>query len=74
MKSLPGRRSSPPSDAAWLAARSRGGRAEGAVFLHAPAAAFQTPGGGENQLVQTGRHLESHGVRVRLFAPWTDRI
>jgi glycosyltransferase involved in cell wall biosynthesis len=44
------------------------------VFLHAPAAAFQAPGGGENQLVQTGRHLEAHGVRVRLFSPWTDRL
>ena len=44
------------------------------VFLHAPAVAFQAPGGGENQLVQTGRHLEAHGVRVRLFSPWTDRL
>jgi glycosyltransferase involved in cell wall biosynthesis len=44
------------------------------VFLHAPAGAFQAPGGGENQLVQTGRHLEAHGVRVRLFSPWTDRL
>lgn len=74
MKSLPGRSSSPRSDAAWLVARSRGSCAEGAVFLHAPAVAFQAPGGGENQLVQTGRHLEAHGVRVRLFAPWTDRL
>jgi glycosyltransferase involved in cell wall biosynthesis len=24
--------------------------------------------------VQTGRHLESLGVRVRLFCPWTDRL
>jgi glycosyltransferase involved in cell wall biosynthesis len=74
MRSLPGRRSSPRSDAAWLAARSRGECAAGAVLLHAPAGAFQAPGGGENQLVQTGRHLEAHGVRVRLFSPWTDRI
>jgi glycosyltransferase involved in cell wall biosynthesis len=44
------------------------------VFLHAPATAFQAPGGGENQLVQTGRHLESHSVRVGLFSPWTDRL
>jgi glycosyltransferase involved in cell wall biosynthesis len=42
--------------------------------LHAPAAAFQAAGGGENQLVQTGRSLEAHGVRVRLFSPWTDRL
>jgi glycosyltransferase involved in cell wall biosynthesis len=74
MRSIPGRRSSPPSDAAWLAARCRGACAEGSVFLHAPAVAFQAPGGGENQLVQTGRHLEAHGVRVRLFAAWTDRL
>ena len=76
MRSVHGRRSSPPSDAAWLAARSRGECPPGAVFLHAPA----TPGvpgreaGGENQLVQTGRHLEGHGIRVRLFSPWTDRL
>jgi glycosyltransferase involved in cell wall biosynthesis len=42
--------------------------------LHAPVTAFQAPGGGENQLVQTARHLESRGVRVRFFSPWTDRI
>ena len=74
MRSIPGRRSSPPSDAAWLAARCRGECRRGSVFLHAPAVAFQAPGGGENQLVQTGRHLEAHGVRVRLFSPWTDRL
>jgi glycosyltransferase involved in cell wall biosynthesis len=74
MRNLPDRRSSPKTDAAWLVARSRGRNAAGAVFLHAPAAAFQAAGGGENQLVQTGRSLEVHGVRVRLFSPWTDRI
>ena len=31
-------------------------------------------GGGENQLVQTGRHLEELGVPVRLFSAWTDRL
>ena len=35
---------------------------------------FQAPGGGENQLVQTGIHLEQLGVPVRLFSPWTDRL
>lgn len=74
MRAAPGRRSSPPSDAAWLAARSRRPCPPGAVLLHAPTAAFQAPGGGENQLVQTGRHLESLGVRVRPFSPWTDRL
>ena len=43
-------------------------------MLHAPSFAFQAPGGGENQLVQTGRHLEALGHRVRLFCPWTDRL
>jgi glycosyltransferase involved in cell wall biosynthesis len=43
-------------------------------MLHAPSCAFQAPGGGENQLIQTGRHLEAMGVPVRLFSPWTDRL
>jgi glycosyltransferase involved in cell wall biosynthesis len=46
----------------------------GSVVFHAPSAVFQAPGGGENQLVQTGRHLEALGVRVRLFSSWTDRL
>ncbi len=44
------------------------------MLLFAASAAFQAPGGGENQLIQTGRHLESLGLRVRLFSAWTDRI
>lgn len=74
MRSAPGRRSSPRSDAGWIAARSQGDCPPDAVLLHAPTAAFQAPGGGENQLVQTGRHLEACGVRVRLFSPWIDRL
>ena len=58
----------------WLASRSQGQCPPGAVLLHAPSFAFQAPGGGENQLVQTGRHLEELGVPVRLFSPWTDRL
>jgi glycosyltransferase involved in cell wall biosynthesis len=46
----------------------------GSVLFHAPSFAFQAPGGGENQLVQTGRHLEALGVRIRLFSAWTDRL
>ncbi len=46
----------------------------GSVLFHAPSFVFQAPGGGENQLVQTGRHLEALGVRVRLFSSWTDRL
>lgn len=64
------------STTSWLRARSRGLSAfpAGSILLHAPSFAFQTPGGGENQLVQTGRHLEALGRRVRLFCPWTDRL
>jgi glycosyltransferase involved in cell wall biosynthesis len=58
----------------WLAERSQGPCPSGAVALHAPSFAFQSPGGGENQLIQTGMHLEAMGVPVRLFAPWTDRL
>jgi glycosyltransferase involved in cell wall biosynthesis len=46
----------------------------GSVLFHAPSSVFQAPGGGENQLVQTGRHLEALGTRIRLFSPWTDRL
>lgn len=60
--------------ASWLAARSRGQSPRGAVLFHAPSAAFQAAGGGENQLIQTGRHLESRGVRIRLYSAWTDQI
>ena len=46
----------------WLATRSGGGPCTpGAVILHAPSFAFQAPGGGENQLIQTGMHLEETG-------------
>jgi glycosyltransferase involved in cell wall biosynthesis len=59
----------------WLATRGSGGPCTpAAVTLHAPSFAFQAPGGGENQLVQTGMHLEDLGVPVRLFSPWTDRL
>jgi glycosyltransferase involved in cell wall biosynthesis len=59
---------------AWLEAHSRGASAPGQVILHAPSFAFQAPGGGEIQLVETGRHLEELGIPVRLFSPWTDRL
>ena len=39
------------------------------MLLHAPSFAFQAPGGGENQLIQTGRHLEELGVRSGSFPP-----
>ena len=58
----------------WLAERSRGEMTDGSVLVHAPTTAFQSPGGGENQLIQTGRYLEARGVAVRPFSPWTDRL
>jgi glycosyltransferase involved in cell wall biosynthesis len=64
----------PVSSIDWLAAKSRGECSAGAVYLHAPSFVFQSPGGGETQLLQTGRHLEDLGVPVRLFSTWTDRL
>ncbi len=58
----------------WLASRCRGRSPQGSVLFHAPSASFQAAGGGENQLIQTGWHLEALGVPIRLFSPWTDRI
>jgi glycosyltransferase involved in cell wall biosynthesis len=58
----------------WIRRHSAADRGAGSVLLHAPSTAFQAPGGGENQLVQTARHLEEIGVGVRLFSSWTDRI
>src|SRR4051794_14716868 len=58
----------------WLAARSRGEMVPGSVLFHAPSFVFQAPGGGENQLLQTGRYLEALGTRIRLFSPWADRL
>jgi glycosyltransferase involved in cell wall biosynthesis len=46
----------------------------GSVLLHAGAASFQSPGGGENQLIQTGRYLEPLGLNVRPFVSWSDRL
>ena len=51
-----------------------GAKHPGSGLLHAPSFVFQAPGGGENQLIQTGMHLEDLGVPVRLFSPWTDRL
>ncbi len=58
----------------WLAERTRGEMQPGSVVYHAPSTAFQSPGGGENQLIQTGRYLEARGLAVRPFCPWTDRL
>ncbi|MBX6315408.1 MAG: glycosyltransferase family 4 protein, partial [Isosphaeraceae bacterium] len=58
----------------WLARATRGEMAPGAVLVHAPSAAFQAPGGGEVQLLQTARHLEALGLSIRPFCPWTDHL
>lgn len=58
----------------WLESRTRGPMPRDAVLLHAPSQVFQAPGGGEGQLVQTGRHLEALGLAVRPFVPWVDRL
>lgn len=60
--------------ASWLAERASGAMPAGSVLVHARGAAFQAPGGGENQLIQTSRHLEHLGVTVRPFSPWVDRL
>jgi glycosyltransferase involved in cell wall biosynthesis len=64
----------PVSAREWLEAHCRGSCAPGDAILHAPSFAFQAPGGGENQLIQSGRHVEELGIPVRLFSAWTDRI
>ncbi len=58
----------------WVRGHAETDRGPGGVLVHAPSTAFQAPGGGENQLVQTARHLEARGVETRLFSPWTDRV
>jgi glycosyltransferase involved in cell wall biosynthesis len=59
---------------AWLTRRARGPMEPGSVVVHAPTSAFQAPGGGENQLIQTARHLEDIGIVIRPFSPWEDRL
>ena len=58
----------------WLVERSTTAMPSGGILWHAPSTVFQAPGGGENQLVQTGSHLEEMGVPIRLFSRWVDRI
>lgn len=57
-----------------LAERSRQPMRSRDVLFHAPSTAFQSPGGGEVQLLRTASHLDSLGVPVRPFNPWVDRI
>jgi glycosyltransferase involved in cell wall biosynthesis len=62
------------TDAEWLRRRCGGTMPAGSILVHAPASAFQAPGGGERQLVATARELEALGLPVRPFVPWVDRL
>jgi glycosyltransferase involved in cell wall biosynthesis len=59
---------------AWLHERVAERMSPGAVLVHAASQTFQAPGGGENQLLQTARHLEDRGTSVRPFVCWVDRV
>ncbi len=67
-------RAAEETGAAWIRSSSQAPCRPGSVLMHAPSFAFQSPGGGENQLIQTARHLEAMDLPVRLFCPWTDRL
>lgn len=58
----------------WLndAALRRNG--PGCVLFHAGSGVFQSPGGGEIQLIKTGEALEQRGVSVGLFNQWRDDL
>ena len=58
----------------WLAAKLQGPMIPGSILVSAPSNAFQAPGGGEVQLIQTSRHLENMGLTIRPFNPWIDSL
>jgi glycosyltransferase involved in cell wall biosynthesis len=62
------------SPQAWLEDKATTANAAGGVLLHAGTGVFQSPGGGEVQLVKTGMALEARGCAVGLFNPWRDRL
>lgn len=64
----------PLSTRAWLADRAHRPPSDHPVLLHAPSHVFQSPGGGECQLLETARALEDQGIPVRPFSPWTDSL
>jgi glycosyltransferase involved in cell wall biosynthesis len=51
----------------------RAGKKFRAAFFAYPTA-FQSPGGGEIQLLKTKEYLEHEGVEVKLFDPWSDKL
>jgi glycosyltransferase involved in cell wall biosynthesis len=58
----------------WLAERIARPAEAGSILFHAGSSTFQAPGGGEMQLLQTGRALEVLGYGIRPFVPWLDRL
>lgn len=44
------------------------------VLFYVYPTAFQAPGGGEVQLLQTKKQLEALGVSIKLFDPWQDKL
>lgn len=56
----------------WLDKAAFRRNERGSVLYHAGSVVFQSPGGGEIQLIKTGEALEWRGVRVGLFNPWRD--
>ena len=67
-------RERPDADRAWLLDHSRTGSKPQAILFHASNRSFQTPGGGENQLIRTGHALEVRDMSIRLFSAWVDRL
>lgn len=62
------------TSADWLARSATAPMPAGSVIAHVPSFAFQSPGGGENQFLETSRSLEGLGIPIRPFCPWIDRL
>lgn len=62
------------SSADWVDAQAVTANPSGCVLLHAGTAVFQSPGGGEVQLLKTGMGLQARGCSVGLFNPWRDKL
>jgi glycosyltransferase involved in cell wall biosynthesis len=58
----------------WLLHAAYRQNQPGSILFHAGSGVFQSPGGGEVQLIKTGEALEQRGFPVGLFNPWLDRL
>ncbi|MFM7593605.1 MAG: hypothetical protein ACKO85_17605, partial [Isosphaeraceae bacterium] len=58
----------------WLNQAALKRNEPGCVLFHAGSGVFQSPGGGEIQLIKTGEALERRGLPVGLFNPWRDYL